>query len=253
MSNHAIYIGHIGHQRFTPKRHGFRYALSQWWLDLDDLVSAGACSRLFNINGGFAAFSFRNSDYLRDEPREPSVSLADAVRTKMSELAGEALTGRVYLLGNVRCFGIYFSPLNCYYLENAAGEFTHVLAEVSNTPWNERHYYLLSLDQTLEHEKAFHVSPFNPVDMDYRWRLELPEFEAESSLGVQIELWRQEKIFTASMRLKRLPLNRSSIHNVFKQTPWMTAKAVLAIYWQALRLIIKRVPFYGHPGSSKRQ
>lgn len=253
MSNHAVYIGHVGHQRYTPKRHGFGYQLSQWWLDLDDLATAGNNSRLLRVDGGFAAFSFRQADYLRDEPRESNESLADCVRRKMSELAERDLTGRVYLLGNVRCFGVYFSPLNCYYLENDDGEFTHILAEVSNTPWNERHYYLLALDQALEHEKAFHVSPFNPIDMDYRWRLELPKFVADSSLGVQIELWRQDKIFTASMRLKRMPLNRSSIRYVFKQTPWMTAKAVAAIYWQALRLIVKRVPFYGHPGNNKRQ
>lgn len=246
MNNHGIYLGQISHQRYTPKTHGFGYKLSQWWLDLDDLYSARNYSRLLSIDSGFAAFMFRSSDYLRDEPSEANQSLADKVRNKMSELAGRTLQGRVYLLGNVRCFGIYFSPLNCYYLTNEDGSFTHLLAEVSNTPWNERHYYLLALDQALEHEKSFHVSPFNPIEMDYRWRLRLPEFREGASLGVTIDLWREEKIFTASMNLKRLPLNQSNIRYVFAKTPWMTVKAVAGIYWQAVRLAIKRLPFYGH-------
>ncbi|MCH8500366.1 MAG: DUF1365 domain-containing protein [Aliidiomarina sp.] len=246
MNNHAIYLGQIGHQRFTPKTHGFGYRLSQWWFDLDDLDSASKTSRLLSIDGGFAAFMFRSSDYLRDESSASHPRLADKVRAKMSALAGRPLQGRVYLLGNVRCFGIYFSPLNCYYLADENGTFTHLLAEVSNTPWNERHYYLLALDQALEHEKSFHVSPFNPIEMDYRWQLRLPELREGAPLGVTIELWRKEKIFTASMNLKRLPLNRSNIRYVFNKTPWMTVKAVAGIYWQALRLALKRVPFYGH-------
>ncbi|RUO36593.1 DUF1365 domain-containing protein [Aliidiomarina sanyensis] len=250
---HAIYWGAVRHRRFVPKSHHFHYSVMQWWFHLDDLASADGLSRLLSTSRKRAVFQFNPQDYLRGQRTEPNQSLANAVRAKMSALAGTELTGDVFFLGNIRCFGLFFSPINCYYLRNEAGVYSHMLAEVSNTPWNERHYYLLDLEHLADHAKAFHVSPFNPMNMRYHWRLTLPKQEEQSPILVHIGCHTDEKDFDATLTGKRQSLNRAAIQAVLRKHPWMSLKIVAGIYWQALKLFIKRVPFYGHPGSAKSQ
>ena len=137
----AIYSGHIFHTRHIPTPHSFKYPFFMWYLDLDavdQLQSLGICfsSKRWAMN------RFRRSDYLGD----PDQPLADCVRDKMEELTGSAVTGRLFGLLNLRTLGLYFSPVNFYYGFDTTGNPSHLLAEVSNTPWNERHYYAHRLD-----------------------------------------------------------------------------------------------------------
>lgn len=242
----ALYTGDVRHRRLAPRKHAFSYSLMQWWLALDELEQVGQLSKLVNTSGGFAAVQFRASDYLRGQWGE-ATSLSEAVLNKINQLhASETLQGRVFFLGNLRCFGIFFSPINCYFLQQD-GRFTHMLAEVSNTPWNQRHYYLVDLAKQADTEKAFHVSPFNPMDMQYQWKIAQPGERA----FVHIEAHRQgELVFDATMALKRIALNRQSIRSVLKAFPIMSVKIVWGIYWQAMKLLAKRVPIHSHPNSA---
>jgi DUF1365 family protein len=254
--HHAIYNGVIRHRRYTPKKHNFSYSVNQWWLDLDDLASANSMSKVLSTTSKWAPLQFRESDYLTDERASPNQNLADAVRAKMSELANTELLGRVYFLGNIRNWGLYFSPINCFYLANEQGVFTHMLAEVSNTPWNERHCYLVNLTRKNTTDKILHVSPFNPIDMQYHWRLGAPKLSDGSRVLVHIAAHTKKEgvercEFDATLTLKRSALNQSSIRRVLLVHPWMTLKVVAGIYWQAVKLFVKRVPFYGHPGNSR--
>ncbi|WP_404399297.1 DUF1365 domain-containing protein [Idiomarina seosinensis] len=236
-SDSAVYWGKVYHRRLRPKQHDFDYKFMQWYLALDQLDEVHRCSSWFSTKG-FAPLWFRRRDYLKDEPG----SLQQAALIKMSALAGKPLQGRVFFLGNIRTFGLYFSPVNFFYLQQQ-GQFTHLLAEVSNTPWLERHYYLVDLSEKRPTtEKEFHVSPFNPLDMTYSWKLTDPG----ETLFVQLSAATDEKDFVAGMKLSRSPLNREQIHHVVKTSPVMAIKIISGIYWQALKLFVKRVPFYGH-------
>jgi len=137
----AIYVGEIAHQRNIPKINRFSYPFFMWFLNLDELEGLPNLGRWFSVQH-WAISRMQRSDYLGD-PQQP---LADGVRAQMCELTGHPVTGKVCGLMNMRTLGHYFSPVNFYYGFGGDGRLTHFFAEVSNTPWNERHHY------------AFHVA-----------------------------------------------------------------------------------------------
>lgn len=238
----ALYQGKVFHTRHLPKKHHFGYEIFLFWLALDELPQVQNEIRGFSFSK-WSWLQFRRSDYLGD----PDVPLEQAVLEKMSNLAGKRLSGRVFLLGQVRMLGLYFSPVNFYYLMDDDGTFSHVLAEVSNTPWNERHHYLVDLNVQENSEKSFHVSPFNPMNMDYQWKI----FQPAEQLALHLSCVKQSKHFDASLHLHRKKLNSRTLLRVLMSIPNMTVKTVWGIYWQALKLFIKGVPVYPHPASKK--
>lgn len=244
MIESAIYRGELTHQRFEPTQHRFAYDIYLLWLKLDEINHLHNEVKGFS-NASFAPVRYKRSDYLGD-PNEP---LETAVRRKMSALAGVSMDGDVFMLGQARTFGLYFSPVNFYFLRDASQRFTHMLAEVSNTPWNERHHYLVDLSKQEDAQKVFHVSPFNPLDMVYKWKVAVPG----EQLNLALECHKSSKHFTASMQMKKTPLNSVSLRNVLIAIPSMTLKTVWGIYWQALKLWLKRTPIYAHPANSHQE
>lgn len=233
----ALYVGKVFHVRHIPKKHHFFYNIFLFWLDLDEL------SELDNQVSGFstshfAPARFSRADYLGPEQQ----SLKQSVLDRMTKLAGKPLDGKVYFLGQVRMFGLYFSPVNFYYLRQQDGQYSHMLAEVSNTPWDERHHYLVDLAEQKDCQKLFHVSPFNPMDMQYQWNIQQPDH----ILALTLSCKKERRHFDASLKLTKQELNSKSLFRVMMNIPSMTIKTVFGIYWQALKLFIKGVPVYGH-------
>lgn len=254
----AIYRGFVRHRRFTPAKHEFDYPLFMLLLKTDEIPAV--LQKFWQLSENpFSWARFKRSDYIG----ESSQSIAESVRSKIAELSArpvEDLQGDVFMLCHLRYLGLYFSPLNLYFLKRQGGS-SFMLAEVSNTPWNERHYYLIDLDNCQPHDKAFHVSPFNPMSQRYHWRVKEPavdqarclvhiesrqEKDGDSAAGVE------EKIFDATLSMERVELNQRELSRVLRRTPIQTASLVVGIYWQALKLFLKKVPLHAHPDRIRR-
>lgn len=234
----GLYVGKIHHQRFIPKNHRFSYPFFMYFLNLDRLEDQRSIGRLFSTTR-WAFNRFHRPDYYGDE-NQP---LADAIRYRMEELTGHRVQGEVYGLMNMRTLGLYFSPVNFYYGLDKDGTLTHFLAEVSNIPWNERHqycYYVKKGKLSMADTKKFKVSPFNPVAQRYHWQISPPGEEIMVKLGVDDE---RGHIFEACLTLHREPLTVKSLRRQLLRRPVMTASIVAAIYWQALLLYLKKVPY----------
>jgi len=262
----AIYSGFVRHRRFEPRIHEFDYPLFMMLLKVDEIDQLTKKFWQFGMSR-FSWARFRRADYIGKE----TTSIAQSVREKLAELSNQNegdFQGDVFMLCHLRYFGLYFSPLNLYFLRQD-GHYTFMLAEVSNTPWNERHYYLVRLEDDFEHDKEFHVSPFNPIEQSYRWRVQAPDQSLPRCLA-HIESWQaidetldtsdqsaspneKKKIFDATLSLQRVQLNQQALTRVLLRTPIQTFSIVVGIYWQALKLFIKKVPMYKHPRSGKKQ
>ncbi|QHJ11148.1 hypothetical protein FX988_01376 [Paraglaciecola mesophila] len=243
----AIYQGRVFHARHFPKKHAFNYDIFLMWLKLDEIAEIEQSVRFFSISR-WAPLRFKRQDYLGDN----SEPLQESVLKRMNELAGSPnenpLCGDVYLLGQVRTFGLYFSPVNFYYLRQSNGSYSHMLAEVSNTPWNQRHHYLVDLNNQQDTQKAFHVSPFNPLDMQYQWSVMQPN----QKLNLTLKCVKNVTHLDTGLNLNRIELNSKSLTRVLMSIPSMALRTVIGIYWQAIKLFIKRVPFYAHATQGKK-
>jgi DUF1365 family protein len=234
----SLYIGTIAHRRHLPVEHRFQYGFFMWFLNLDEL------DKLPSLGGWFSAKRWAMSRFHRpDYYGDPALPLADAIRNRMEELTGQLVTGQVCGLLNMRTLGLYFSPVNFYYGYDRRGNFTHFLAEVSNIPWNERHqyaHYVADGGLKPNHQKQFRVSPFNSVNQHYSWKLKAPDETLSVQLAVDDE---RGHIFEALLNLRRCPFTKRSVTRELLRKPAMTLFIVAGIYWQALKLYRKGVPY----------
>jgi DUF1365 family protein len=249
----CIYEGSVTHRRWQPVTHEFRYRLFMVYLDLDELPSLVGDGGLIASNR-YATRSLRRADHLYDAERPLATEVRELVRQRTGTWPG----GPIQLLTQLRYFGYYFSPLNLFYVynEHHGTRVDCVVAEVSNTPWNERHCYVLwdgnrtGRDDDLQfaHRKEFHVSPFMDMDMTYRWRLSEPG----ANLTVQLANLRgSEQLLDVGMTMQRRELSKQQLRHMTLRYPIMTARISSAIYYQALKLWWKKCPFYTHPRKQK--
>jgi uncharacterized protein len=242
----ALYEGWVRHRRHAPVEHSFRYPVFMMYLDLDELPGLFDGVPLWSARRPAPAW-FRRSDFLGD----PEVPLRDAVLDEVERQGGDRPAGPVRLLANLRYLGHCFNPVSFYFCFAADGKRVQaVLAQVTNTPWGERHAYLLERGEADgavlrdSFDKAFHVSPFIGMDHRYVWTI------AEPGDGLQVHIENHsegERAFDATLSLERREVTPRALGRVLLRYPAMTLQVVARIYLNAVRLKLKGAPYHPHP------
>ena len=261
--NSAIYTGLVQHRRFLPKSHKFQYQAFMMYLDLDELPTLFDGCASWSYNKPNLAY-FKRADYFGDE----SKPLKDEIVGKVFQAIHKKPAGKVCLLTNMRYFGYCFNPVSFYYCYAADNQTLEaIVTHITNTPWGKDYAYVhdcvnenSSRNLGFNFKKAFHVSPFMPMDIEYIWQFSRPtehlsvymqNRQKNTKANTQKEMPKQkipgEKMFDATLTLQRLELTPKTLNLMLLKYPLMTIKVIAAIYWQALQLWLKRIPFYSYP------
>jgi len=260
--NSCIYVGTIRHRRYFPVPHAFNYAIYMSYLDLDELDQIYR-GRWFWSSNRRNLVEYRRADFLG--PAE--IPLRTAVLDRVETETGERPNGPVRLLAHLRYFGLSFNPVCFYYCFEADGRTLHsIVAEITNTPWRERHAYVLPVRTAAkrgnvwrwEFDKKFHVSPFLPMGLGYDWRFQNPDAQLRVHMDVLAPITDSPATGTAAKPLRQfdttLVLGRKELTGVnlaaaLTRFPFITLGVLMKIYWHALLIRWKKNPFFDHPKS----
>lgn len=242
----ALYLGHVAHRRLGEVPHAFRYRHFLLALELTELAHVFD-GRWFWSHERANLLSLRRADYLGALARG---ELAAAVRARVADELGREPRGAIFLLAQPRFAGFVFNPVSFYYCEAEPGRLEAIVAEITNTPWNERHSYVLDAREPragrveARFAKRFHVSPFQPMQQEYEWSF--------SGLAQRLEvrmrsLEQGRPVFEAELELERRALDGRGLARALVLCPGLSLRSLAAIYWQALRLRLAGAPFHAHP------
>lgn len=241
----GLYRGVVCHRRSSPRAHAFSYAVTLCYLDLGELDEVLGAHGLWSARRGFPV-QVRRSDYLGD----PEVPLDLAARRAVTAVLGSDPGGPVRVLTQVRTFGWCFNPISLYYcFDHSDRSPVAVIAEVTNTPWGERHVYVLRADDDgqvdCSLDKAMHVSPFMAMNQRYRFVLSAPGERLDAHVSV-IEGGRS--VLEASLCLERSVLDHKAMGELVWKDPLRSLRVSAEIYLEAAKLRAKGLPFHPHPG-----
>jgi DUF1365 family protein len=249
----CLYAGWVRHRRHAPQPHAFRYRLFMVCLDLDELDTVFQGRWLWSTRWPNIAW-LRRGDHLGAPDRPLKQAVLDLVQSRL----GFRPQGTVFLVTHLRYFGHNFNPVSFYYCHDKEGKnIEAIVAEINNTPWGEQYCYVLDARtqpkkrvHAFRMEKVFHVSPFMPMAQTYDWRFAKPEHYL---LVHMVNEEGGEAVFDATLHLERQALTAWNLARALVQYPLMTVKVVASIYWEALRLWIKRTPFHTHPDKISKE
>lgn len=245
-----LYEGEVTHHRRAPE-HDFTYPVWYAWLNLDEIDAFCGASRWVSRER-FNLLSFYRQDYLPDDTLAKYADLKSAVASEIHAQTGRQFDGEVFLLTTPRQLGYAMNPISLFYCyEHGQSQPAYIIAEVHNTPWGERHTYVLEpgASSQIKHDKEFHVSPFMPMDLTYVFNLPAPT----DKINVGIRLMQSEQpIFNAHLSLSEIEVSATAFRQLLIAYGWQSIRTLTRIYFQALRLWMKQAMFFAHParGSS---
>ncbi len=239
------------HRRLTPTEHHFTYPTSHFWIDPDRPQEISRQHPLWSCTWP-APVQIRRRDYLDGGTGK----MRNVLQQLVEDSTGYRPTGPIRMLSQPRMWGWLFNPITLYFLwDNPQGSPVAAVAEVSNTPWKERHHYpVLLAPQESDHGTAFeaqfnkklHVSPFLGSEYVYQLRLTNP---SATKLKIQIDVLSLEgdAVLKTSLAVEKQTATRSNLTSVLKNNPLATHRVSKGIHTQAARLLAKKVPFVSHP------
>lgn len=237
----GVYSGVVTHVRHRPRRHALRYRIFMLLLDLDEAPGLIGSLRWLSA-GRFGLMSFREQDH-GQAGRAP---LKTRVRTRLAE-AGIVADGPIRLLTMPRVLGHGFNPISVFFCHRADGRPAATLYEVSNT-FGERHSYVVADEtegvQSHAADKRFYVSPFMDMDLAYRFTLQPPGETVRLSIEVDDA---EGSMLTAAFVGRRQPMTDAVLLRAWLSHPFLIAKVVLGIHWEALKIFVKGVGFRARP------
>jgi len=253
VGGHALYRGTLRHRRFTPRPHAFTYDLFMACLDIDRIDDAMRVSPVAGVNR-WSWMSFDDRDHLGDPSQPLRARLAASARADGHVLPD----GPVLMLTHLRYLGYAFNPISFFYCYDEAGRLALVLNEVNSTFGEQRCYWIdaRTAERTpngLRHRtaKTMHVSPFMGMDVDYEFVLTEPGASLVAHMTTSHRGGGEQDppYFDATLRLERRPWTAREVHAALFRHPFMTAKVIGAIHWEALKLWAKGLPTYARPGN----
>ncbi len=238
--------GFVTHSREQPLPHAFRYRICMLLADVDHLDSLARRSRLLSIDR-FNLLSIRTRACLPDWP-------GDTIRARANAAIGAAglpsVTGPMLLLQQPVSCGAGFNPVRFVFcLDPSARRIECLIGEINNTPWGERHSYVLRAPTPAAHvefvfDKAFHVSPFNPMAQRYRWIIDY----APRRIGIRMELTQNDAVvFRSTLALRTAPVTAGALRRTAFRYAAQPLIQLLRIYRQAGTLWLRGSPFHNHP------
>ena len=255
-----LFKGKVTHTRTSPTLHKFKYSFFQIWLDVEQTDLIDKISRFWSSEKNNLV-CFKRENYQPNKTGENN-SIRQQVCKKINSQTNKNFDGNVYLLASLSYWGYCYNPVSFYLCYDRKNNLEFILSEIHNTPWGERFTYVhdVSLNEyshsqfknirsdtlAFKFDKAFHVSPFMPMDLNYDWHFQIKQNKVLISMNLQQG---DQPIFNATLDLKGQELTKKQANQLPFRYPFMCIKVLLAIYWNALRLWVKGVNFFDHPNS----
>jgi DUF1365 family protein len=243
MFESALYRGTVRHRRIRPDVREFTPALWFAYVDVDALPGSLDALPLWSARRA-APIHFRRRDFFDGGTQPLGPAVRDLVETRLDHRP----EGSIFLLAHLRTFGFLFNPIAVYYCFARGGEALEaVVLEVTNTPWGERTWYVFDARTGASRgstRKEMHVSPFLPMEVDYRVSWTTPAGDLKLDIDVERNA---RSIFRADLDLARVHLDRRHALGLVFRHPLLPLRGFLSIYREALRLITARVPVHRHP------
>jgi DUF1365 family protein len=246
--NSALYKGKVRHRRFLPRSHNFKYNLYLNWIDLDEVDKIFKYFPFLSSGKWPSLIKFNRRKYMAPHNED----LQKVVKDKMETQLGFRPEGKVFILTTLQYLGLCFNPVSFYFACDKDGTPQAVASEINNTPWNQRHTYCFDLRNQKSHEfsKDFHISPFMPMDIEYKWRFSRPG----KSLSIHMQNFQKgELLFDVTLKLQRKDYSLGRMFKCALIYPLLPFKFVSGIYYHAFRLWLKKIPFYPHPKIKKEK
>ena len=230
--NNLLYQGSVVHHRLKPKNHRFQYNVNYFFFDLSkpsDLITIPWI------------LTFRPKNYLTEMQAREEL-------TKHFGMAAAEVKS-IFILTQLSYFGFCFNPVSFYYCYGKNNKLLFILSLTTNTPWGEKHVNCFDFEKfqgEFHFAKEFHVSPFMPMEIDYTWNFNNPHEHILITMQNK-NAGETNSFFSAQMNLKSQKLTHKNVYLSLINFPLMSFRTIVGIYWQALVLYLKKVPFYAHP------